>query len=81
MVGGGISFVVNFVVNFVDEVDDKVDDEGSRSRCVSSTRRLKVWRRLLVVTKPKRRSWPAQTRSAAWFHQYMTKSLDSPTSL
>ena len=41
------------------------------------TWRLKVCRRLLVVMKPKRRNRPVRVSSAAWCHQYMTKSADS----
>ena len=49
-------------------------------RCCSITRRLKVWRRLLVVMKPKRSTRPVRTCCAAWCHQYMTKSALSGTS-
>jgi hypothetical protein len=35
---------------------------------------------LFVVMSPKRRTLSARTSSAAWFHQYITKSLVSGTS-
>ena len=45
-----------------------------------TTRRLKVWRRLLVVMKPKRAMRPCAVSAAARLHQYMTKSALSGTS-
>jgi hypothetical protein len=41
---------------------------------------LKVWRRLLVVIRPKRRALPLRTSWAAACHQYSTKSADSGSS-
>ena len=55
------------------------DSGGLASSWACTTRRLKVWRRLLVVMKPKRRAAPLRTASPAMCHQYMTKSADSGT--
>ena len=44
------------------------------------TLRLNVWRKLFVVIKPKLRTVPARTLSAARSHQYITKSAVSGTS-
>ena len=45
---------------------------GSAARWCSSTRRLKVWRRLLVVIRPKRWMAPLRASPAALSHQNMT---------
>ena len=53
---------------------------GGGDNLASTTRRLKVWRRLLVVISPMRRVRPAATSPAAWCHQNITKSALSGTS-
>ena len=55
-----------------EDAGDRSDCQPARARWCSSTRRLKVWRRLLVVIRPKRRARPVRTSSAALSHQNIT---------